>query len=358
MPIDRKLLSPDIVKKILIVNLGGIGDILLSAPALKAIRKRYEKASISLLVVPRAHEIVSGMSYIDRIFLFDTVFTSRGILANLKTLLKLKRERFDLAVNMRTLVSASSALKMKVLLDIIKPRVKAGRDTAGRGSYFDIKVEETDLGDKYEMEYDIDTAIALGAETADRSLSFDIAEDDTTKVKAALIEGGIFEDDIIVVVNLGGKPSHKWGIENFIKTIEGINKRVRCKFVITGENRDRFLADKIEAVSGIKVLNTAGKLSLKELGALIKTAGLFISNDTGPIHIAAIMKTPLVAIFGPGYLKRYDPRSICDRAVVLHGEVSCAPCNKAWCLKLSCLKKVLPEDVVRASLLLLVGSVK
>ncbi|MCX5679915.1 MAG: glycosyltransferase family 9 protein [Candidatus Omnitrophica bacterium] len=351
MRYGRGSISPDTIKKMLIINLGGIGDILLSVPALRALRGRYADASISLLVVGRVYEAAKGISYIDEIFTLDIPPTFGGILADLRTLSRLKARRFDLAVNMRTLVSAPSALKMKILLDIIKPRIRAGRDTAGRGGFFDVKIEETDLGDKYEMEYDIDTARALGAETADRSLNFDIAEGDMARVRAFLKGGGISSDEVIVAVNLGGRPSHKWPVENFIKTIKGINKRAKCKFVITGEGRDRVIADEIEKKSGVKILNTAGSMDLKSLGALIKMAGLFISNDTGPMHIAAIMKTPMVAIFGPGYLKRYDPRNISDKAVVLRGEAPpCAPCNRVRCEKLSCLKKVSTEDVIGASL--------
>lgn len=345
--------DPQGSRKILVINLGGIGDLLLCAPALKAIRKKFTHARISLIIVPRAYEIVKDMPYIDEVFLFDIKPGVKEVWNDLKTLAALREKGFDLAVNMRTLVSGMSALKIRLLLKMIGPKIKAGRNTEGRGGFFDIKIDETDYGEKYEMDYDIEMAEALGTGTVDRNLSFDVSEEYVIKVKKFLDDNGVSKDSIIVGVNPGGKPSRRWPVENFIKTIEGINKRVKCKFVITGEGRDSDLADKIKMKVGISIVNAVDRLNLKELGALIRICRLYISNDTGPMHIAAILKMPLVAIFGPGDLKRFDPRNISDRAVVLQGETPCAPCNRVRCGDLSCLKKITPEEVIEESLRLL-----
>ena len=90
-----------------------------------------------------------------------------------------------------------------------------------------------------------------------------------------------------------------------------------------------------------------------KLTALIKIAGLFITNDTGPMHIAAALGTPLVAIFGPGYLDRFDPRHISDKAKVLYKKSDCAPCDKFRCSLQKCLSAIYPEEVAEAGLSLL-----
>jgi len=341
------------IKEILIINLGGIGDLLLSVPALKAIRKKFIHARISLMIVPGACGMVKNMPCIDEIFLFDIKFGVKEIWNNLKILAALRKKGFDLAVNMRTLVSKTSALKMKLLLKIIGSEIKAGRNTQGRGKFFDLKIGETDLGDKYEMDYDIEMAQALGAEVIDRELSFDFSEQDLLRVKRLLEDNGIYANDTIIGINPGGKRSRRWPVENFIKTIEKINEHHNCKFVITGVAQESGLAGKIKTITGINIINLVNRLNLQELGALIKTCRLYISNDTGPMHIAAILKTPLVAIFGPGHLRRFDPRNISDKAVVLQEQTACAPCNKAYCRDLFCLKRITPEKVIEASLNLL-----
>jgi len=328
------MLNPSDVKKLLIVNLGGIGDILLSTPALRAIRKKYANASISFAAVPRAYELIRDMPFIDNIFLLDIESGVMGVFGNLKTLSALRRMKFDLAVNMRTLVSKRSALKIRFLFAMINPKVSAGRNTDGRGKFFDISVEETSLGEKYELDYDIDMAKALGAEAHDRNIKIEVPDEDVVKIRKLLEYSGISAGDVVVGINMGGKPSHRWPISNFIKTIEGIDGRIKCKFVMTGSGQDAGLIHKLKIKPGIKIVSMAGELSIKELCAFLKICRLYISNDTGPMHMAAALKTPLVAIFGPGYMRRYDPRAISDKAITLYGKAPCSPCDRIFCEKI------------------------
>jgi len=121
-----KSYSPE---RILVVNLGGLGDMLLSTPALKALKMRYPRTRMSLTAARRVSEFAKGLDYIDEIFTFEPGFTLSRIPANLAALWRLRRKRFDIAVNMRTLVSSWSAFKMKIFFDIVNPRISAGRNT-------------------------------------------------------------------------------------------------------------------------------------------------------------------------------------------------------------------------------------
>ncbi|MCM8763264.1 MAG: glycosyltransferase family 9 protein [Candidatus Omnitrophica bacterium] len=333
-------------KKILVINLGGIGDLLLSTPALRALKNKFSDAKISLLVVPRAYELVKDFAFIDEVFIFHK--TLRKIFKNFKVLFDLRKEHFDLAINMRTLVSKRSAREIKFLLDFIRPKIKAGRDTEGRGYFFDVKIPEKDFGERYEMEYDINLAGLLGAEVIDKNIDFKIDKTDLRKVDEILNKEGISEKDILIGIHPGGEPSRRWPIENFAKVMININEKISCKFVITGTIEENNLADKLIKITKLEAINFMGKLKIKELAALIKRCRLFITNDTGPMHIAAILQTSLVAIFGPGWPARYDPRNISDKAIVLYQKVDCSPCNKVSCADLKCLKIISPKEVTDA----------
>ncbi|MDD2689993.1 MAG: glycosyltransferase family 9 protein [Candidatus Omnitrophica bacterium] len=348
-------MQPKYFKNILVINLGGIGDLLLSTPALCALKNNYSQARITLLVIPRAAELARELSYVDQTYIFKPCFGLDALWGDLKTLLVLRKKEFDLAINMRTLVSKISALKINILLGIINPEVKAGRDTEGRGRFFDIKIPETDKGDKYEMEYDIDTVRALGAQEFNRNLAFNIDKSDEEKISSILKRESINESDILIGVNPGGTPSRRWPVENFSNAIAHISKETRCKFILTGTGNESSLAKRIIELlnNDTNIIDVTGQLSIKELGALIKRCNCFISNDTGPMHIAAILKTPLVAIFGPGYLSRFDPRNISERVVLLYKETECAPCNKKTCWSMKCLKAISPDETVKAVLGLL-----
>lgn len=342
------------MKRVLVINLGGIGDLLLSVPALKALRSSYPEAEISILAPAGVHSIVQSLFFVDRVFTFNLEYGGivplRKVLRNLKILLILRKKQFDVAINMRTLYSEKGAKKIKFLLEFIKPKVKVGRDTEAWGNFFDVKIPETRVGQKYEMEYDIDTVRALGAEVKDRSIDFNIDVESFSSVERILEKEGLSKGDTLIGVHPGGMPSRAWPVENFAKVIEDINRRISCRFVITGGRDEVNLAKHLTVITDAKVANLAGKLNTAELGALIKRCNVFIANDTGPMHIAAILKTPLVAIFGPGDITRFDPRNISQKATVLHKKVECAPCEKTECRTMKCLKIIHPEEVVEAAL--------
>lgn len=328
-------------KNMLVINLGGIGDLLLSMPALRALKNAYPATSLSVLVSPRAGELAKRLPFIDMVYTFH---------ASWKTLSALRKEKFDLAINMRTLVSNAGAMKIRALLGIIGAKTTAGRDTEGRGSFFDIRISETVLGDKHEMEYDIELAEKLGANVTDRTISLPVNDADRKRVDGILSGAGISAGDTIIGIHPGGKMSHRWQIGRFAEAMSAIRKSVRCVFVITGEAGEKDLADCLIGLVNTKVADTTGELDIGGLAALIERCGLYISNDTAAMHIAAVKGVNLVAIFGPGYLKRFDPRAISPQAAVLYKAAQCAPCDKAQCGSMKCLDEISAGEVAQAAL--------
>ncbi|MDD5432471.1 MAG: glycosyltransferase family 9 protein [Candidatus Omnitrophica bacterium] len=340
--------------KILIINLGGAGDLLLSTPALKALRKKYPQSEICALVSQRGVELASSLPYLNKVFCFYINYGGSSSLlkqlSNIKSLLYLRKHRFDLAINMRSIVSESGAGKIKLVMDIISPKMKAGRNTQERGSFFDIKIPEQDIGIKPEMEYDIDTIAALGVKDFDRKIDLEIDKTGDERVKEILRNESVGEKEILVGIHPGGMPSRRWPAENFASLIKLISNEIDCKFVLTGDKQENGLVERISRLSEKKVVNLAGKLNFFELAALINKCNIFISNDTGPMHIAAVLDKPLVAIFGPGDIVRFDPRNISKNVIVVRKETAgCKfPCNKQSCDTLDCLKQIHPEEVLQA----------
>jgi heptosyltransferase-2 len=342
------------LKKILVINLGGVGDFLLSTPALRALRKKFPEAVLALLVTKRIDELAKDISCINEVFAFHVgyggMMPAGKLFINLITLLKLRLRHFDMAVNMRTLETDKGAENIRRLLGVIRPKKTAGRNTDGRGSFFDISIPETLRGQKHEMEHDLDMAKALGAQRDDETIDLPVDEASHHKVRRLLESEGIDSNTILVGIHPGGMPSRRWPLENFARAIEEIRAKISCRFVITGSGSEAELANRLKAVDPALVADLCGRLTLKELGALISRCHLYISNDTGPMHMAASLKVPLVAIFGPGKMAYFDPRYISEKAVVLFKGAECAPCEKVACDDLKCLKAVMPDEVVRAAL--------
>jgi len=267
---------------------------------------------------------------------------------------RLRRERFDLVLNMRTLHSRVGAWKMALLFFCVGGVSRAGRDTDGRGFFFTLKVPETTRGEKHETEYDLDTVRALGVPVSDAAPHVLISEDARKAVDGFLSRNGIAETDRVIGVNPGGALSHRWPLAYFGAALKQLLDRRPAVVVVTGGRGEQGLGEALVGVlKGYRVVNAAGRLSWEELGALLERCDLFITNDTGPMHVAAVLKTPLVALFGPGYLVRFDPRHFSDKAIVLYEQARCAPCDKLSCRDLRCLKRIVPQAVVTAALELL-----
>lgn len=341
---------------ILVVNLGGIGDLMLSSPALRHIRKCFPDARISLLTSPQAAEYACSLSCFERVVTLDA---GGGILrraSGMMKLLGLRAARFDLCVNMRTIVSEASRGRMKFLVSFINAKRSAGRDTAGRGDFFDIKVAEGD-GDRdgiYEREYDCAMAEALtGVPVADREIDFPIDRGSDERVGRLFAGAGIGAGDRVIGIHLGGKPSHAWPAENFFAAAEAVARRFSCSLAVTGTAGDGRRAAPLMARFPRPVLDLTGRLTLAELGAAIRRCSVYATSDTAPMHIAAVLRTPLVAVFGPGYLRRFDPRVIAPRSIVLCKNAACAPCDKVTCLSGKCLTDITPAECADALAVLL-----
>ena len=339
------------VRQILVINLGGIGDVLLSTPALRALKATYPRARLTVMAVPRVKEMLSGFSFIDEAVCF---YYGEGYLTeNILELFRLRLRKFDLAINMRTLVSEKSAHKMRLLFDIVNPRISAGRNTDGRGGFFHISIPESGIGDKHEMEYDIDMVRALGAEVGDRTIGLVCAAREEKRVNDLLAAHAVHPRHTLIGIHPGGKASHRWPIGHFSRVINEISMVIPCVFVLTGSKEERELGEKLLLQQKARVVNLAGELRMQELSCLIRRCRLFISNDTAPMHMAAIVGTPLVAIFGPGYLRRFDPRYLADKVVTLYKKCACAPCDKNICDDNRCLMAIGTDEVLEASFRLL-----
>lgn len=344
-------------QKILIINLAGIGDLLLSTPALKALRKSFPKAKILMLTSAKVYELAQEFEFIDKVFCIELNYGGIIGTANFWSqsigLIRLRMERFDIAINMRTLVSDKSAHKMHALIKFIKPRKSAGRDTEKRGSFFDIKIPETQIGQKYESDYDIDLVEAVGATVIDRKIDFKPKDNDLTDIKQKLLAKNISKDSIIIGIHPGGMPTRRWPIEKFCQLMEKISKEINCYFVITGGNNELSLEQRLVGTLPNRTISFINKLNINQTAALISRCNVFVSNDTGPMHIAAILKTPLIALFGPGDIKRFDPRVIFEPAKVFYNKQECAPCEQVFCDNMQCMRSIDPETVAKTVINLL-----
>jgi heptosyltransferase-1 len=340
--------------RILIVNLGGIGDFLLSTPALRLLKSRYPEAKLSFLGVPRVGAFARNTEFFQEVFTLDVFdpLSRYFLLARWERVFVvasvLRSKQFDIAINMRTIASWGGAWKMHLLFRLINARTWVGRDTDGKGYFFHIKVPEALRSDQHETQHDLETIAALGVDIAQPAWSLGVDPSAARRVNDDLDSEGVRPFDPVAVVYVGGAPSHRWPLSSFVAVAKSVRQTYGFRVVIVGGAGEARASVLSSEAGMLDIVVRIGRYSLDELIALIARCRVFIGNDAGPMHMAAILKVPLVAIVGGGYLGRFDPRKISDKAEVLRQEADCAPCDRFACRSMKCLKVITPADVMAA----------
>jgi ADP-heptose:LPS heptosyltransferase len=234
-----------------------------------------------------------------------------------------------------------------VLFNLIQGKWIVGRNTKGWGFFLDGKGFDPDEVIKHEVEYLMDIAKLLDADSTWSELELFLSDDDRTHVRSFFEENGVSNERPVVGINPGGfRPNRRWMEERFASVADRLTSYHDAVVIFVGSRSDIPLVEKIRSQMKSSSISAAGKTSLRQLGALLEQLDLFITNDSGAMHIATAAKTPIVALFGPEAPNRYDPYCAEDMKVVFWKGVECSPCLKIECSDLKCLKSITVEEVL------------
>jgi len=346
--------------RILLVRLREIGDVVFTTPAVRAIRQRFSDAHISYLVEPHAAAVVAHNPHID-----DVIVAPRGpgLTAALETLRlahRLRRLRFDLAVDFH------SGPRASLLTWCSAAPVRVGYDVPGRGWMYTVRVprpRELRARHAVENQWDLLRAIGISADGArEFPVEMEADADALAAVNRRLTTAGVASDAAVIVVHVSaGNPFRRWPEAAFSTLVTMLALRdARRRIVLTSGPSDRSAAARVLADSRSLLgageaerVAACGEFSLDELRALMDRAALFIGGDSGPLHIAATSRVPIVGLYGPTLPVRSEPWRSADlvaEAVGVEG-LACRPCDQRRCAPgdFRCLEWLRPEDVIAAA---------
>jgi len=209
------------------------------------------------------------------------------------------------------------------------------------------------FGLKHERDYALDVLRYIGLEPSDRTLYMPVTDEAERKVKGIFAENGIRDGDLVVAINPGAScPSKRWRLERFAEVSSILAKKHNAKIVVVSGAADKVFGDEVASFVEGKCVNLSGKTDIAELAAVLKRANTFISNDSGPVHIACALGTPVVAIFGRRDAglspRRWGPTG--KRDMVIHKDVGCDVCLAHRCaIGFKCLEAVTVEEVVSSA---------
>jgi len=329
-------------KKILIFNVNWLGDVLFSTATLRNIRRNYPDSFIACVIPSRCYPILKGNPHLDEIIIFDEKEHHRGTLAKLRFVQLLKSKNFDTVF----LLHRSFTRALICRLAGIPERI--GYYTKKRGFLLTKRIAPLSKDTLHRIDYYLNIIEKAGLRVEDRYPEFFISGEDINFVDAFLNKNSIHEDDLLVAINPGGNwlpkrwPSDYWAI-----LADKLISEFGAKVIITGAHKDLSLALTIQGLMKEKPLIASGVFNLKQLGALYKRLDLFITADTGPLHIANALGTKrIIALFGPTSPEITGPYPL-KNIVILSQAVGCKiPCYVVRCKDNRCMKAITPVEVI------------
>lgn len=335
----------------LVVSTTGIGDTLWGTPAIKALRETFPDAYICVLTNPAGLEVLKENPDIDDILIF--IQGSLGYLSCIGLITKLRKKNittafifhssdriiwpicyFSGAVNIIGIEGQSKGLD-SILTKTVRPQ----------NNLHGVEARLRLVGES-------------GAVATSRSISINLTSTDRERARHLLNRYGIREDVLLIGFHPGAqKPFKCWPEKNFIETGRKLVQAFGCKILITGDSGEESLARRIASEIGEDAISLAGKLSLRETASVIKMLDLFLTNDTGPMHIAFALKTPAVAMFSPTDPELCGPYHA-ENAVIIKKAVTCDPCIGKRCADPLCMEQITVNEVTDAAVSLIAANSK
>ena len=346
-------------RRILVIWLDLIGDLVLSMTIVRTLKRSYPEAEIDLLALPASAQVVMHDPDLNDIITYDpNVWRRPKALLQAKNwrnsynLLRLLRARhYDIAVsafgNWAAIIAALSGTKR---------RVGFGRESYPGFMTDSVRGHHWRPGDhKHEVDYCLELAKAAGATVcpADRISRLYVYPLAQQQLQQLLIDEGLEQEKPLIACHLSSNngQSKRWPIPYWATLIDKLIRDLDAQVVLTGAPGDKPLIANVTRQMHQQAINLAGKTSLPQLVALLQQASLVIGGDSGPMHIAAAVGTPLIAIHGPTDPALSGP--ISPTATVLRSDIWCSPCYNAQdtadCrfFTTQCMKNILPSRVFK-----------
>ena len=339
-------------KKILVINLAGMGDVILSSVAIKSLAKKFPESELYFLTYSSNAAAVIGCPYFKEVFFFEKKLT----LKVLKTLFKIRGIKFDAVINLYNIHSLAGAIKMFLLFCLIGAKETFGRNTNGKGFFYRHKIDETSDFKKHDVETMFDVVSLLGAQEGSGDLELWVEERNDI-FESFLERYNISANDAIACIHPGAtRITHRWDSQNFAKVADKLSEQYGFKIIITGDASEKDLARRVAEKMKYPVAIAAGEFSLGDLAVCLRRSKIFITNDTGPMHVANVLDVPLVVISGNSPQAFFPFRK--ENTIVLQKTLKTGVFLNRHQYDLACLNAITCDDVMRAAMRLVENNFK
>jgi len=330
-------------KRILIFNVNWLGDVLFSTATIRNIRRNFPESFIACAIPSRCYPVLKGNPYLDEIIIFDEKERHKGILGKLNFVKFLKTKNFD------TVFLLHRSFRRALICRLAGILQRIGHYTKKRGFLLTKGFKPPARDSLHRIDYYLDIIEKAGLKVEDRFTDFYIEEEDLKFVEDFLKKKDIRQDEFLVGINPGGNWGPKrWPKEYWAMLADELISEFKARVIITGSHKDFKDSIAIKELMKASPIISSGVFNLKQLGALTKRLDLFITGDTGPLHIAnSCGAKKIIAIFGPTHISITGPYPA-KNVIILQKEIGCKiPCYVVKCQDNRCMKAVTPQDVLK-----------
>jgi len=345
----------DEVRTIAVFHFGGIGDMIVTTPAIRALANKYRKAKITFICSNLNHcmffkefPFILDLKAFNVYALDSEALFRFSFWRELRDIIKyLRSKQIDLLINFHHpfLIDWYLIEFLVVALSRSKYSIGANPYFLQRQSIYNRWLSESNLEGKHYKDFFLDIVELLGIVPENSDTEFPLSEEDRLFAESFIREKSL-KSKILVSVHPGSsEPNKIWPIARYKQLCHDLINRGR-KVILIGSSADQRLGEMISR-DNPRVLNLIGKTSISQTAAIIERCSVFIGNDSGPFHISIAVRTPTIGLIGGGY-PRFHLYSREDIQVI-RKPVSCAPCRNCHCEDKHCMTRITVGEVLEAA---------
>ena len=332
------------IRNMLIRGTNWIGDAVMTLPALAALRETFPDAQITILAKPWVADVYRICPHVDEVVLFESPGRHDGVRGKIRLARELKKRRFDAAILLQNAVEAAIITRLAGI------PIRAGFNSDIRGALLTHSVQRTpEIKAIHQTGYYLEMVRALGCRATAPDVRLEPANEDRNAAGTVLNRYGV-EENLLIGIAPGATygAAKKWFPERFAAVADRLADKYGARILLFGSAADRDSTGAVQRGARHAVVDLAGETNLKTAMALMARCRLFISNDSGLMHVAAALGVPTVAIFGSTNPVTTGP--IGRLSTVIRHEVHCSPCLRTACpTDFRCMERIGADDVYEAA---------
>lgn len=337
----------DEYKRILVVQTAFPGDIVLTTPLFKALKKRFPESKLTVLTTPSGYELLRDIKDIDSLVSYDKNGKDRGVLNFLGLVGRLRNEGFDLSV------SPHRSYRTALMLYGAGIRDRVGFSDASLSLLYNRRIPRDPSLHEIERVLSLSEPFDIDINKADKAPYLEISIETWNRAKKIFDEAGVATNDTVIAIAPGSVwATKRWTVEGYASLVDRLMDTYDAKVILIGSPSERETGNEILSLAKQRPIDLIGKTTLRELIAVVDRCQLLIGNDSAPGHIASARMVPVVSIFGPTVSSfGYYPYG--KDVIIVEKELPCRPCHHHGpkeCPKghFRCMRDITVDDVMEA----------